>query len=150
MTGETAPGTGVIRQVGTPIADLVQQGMADVSGVICSTRAMSIGNAPACCYTISDGTGELDLLFLGRIQIAGMWCGRHCRAKGTAGKREDRLVLWNPRYWLAATDSEPRDVPVIAISAREAGAARPAALAAGATGYLPKPSATQTLPAKIH
>ena len=109
MTDHSAPGTGGKRYAATNMADIVPQGFADVSGVISSATAMSIGGAPACRYTLSDGTGELDLLFLGRVEIAGMRCGRRCRASGTACQRDDRLVLWNPRYWLAPTGSQSPD-----------------------------------------
>ena len=101
------------RKAAARIADAVPQGRADVTGVICSVPAMSIGGMPACRYTLTDGTGELDLLFLGRVEIAGMRCGRRCRAAGTAGRRDDRLVLWNPRYWLEPTDSKPPDRLVV-------------------------------------
>jgi CheY-like chemotaxis protein len=112
---------------------------------------MSIAGTPACRYTLTDGTGELDLLFLGRVEIAGIRSGRRCRAVGTVARRDDRLVLWNPRYWLepAGADSESPDVPVTAISAREAVATR-SALAAGASDYLTKPFAMDTLLTKIH
>ena len=107
------PGTGATGHVAARITDIVPQGLADVSGVISSATAMSIGGAPACRYTLTDGTGELDLLFLGRVEIAGMRRGQRCRAKGTVGKRDDRLVLWNPRYWLGSTGSEVPDVLVV-------------------------------------
>jgi hypothetical protein len=107
VTEQTGPGTLGNRDAASLIADLVPQGRADVSGVILCARPMSIGGAPACRYTISDGTGELDLLFLGRVEIAGLRRGRSCRAMGTVGKRDGRLVLWNPRYWLASASPEP-------------------------------------------
>lgn len=217
MIDQTGPGTGGKRHIATRITDVVPQGLAEVSGVICSARAMLIGGAPACRYILTDGTGELDLLFLGRVKIPGMRCGRRCRAKGTAGKRDDRLVLWNPRYWLESRGSESPDVlvvvddaairrvlevsltargyqvdvaatgaaaiqlarrepgvvvldiglpdmsglaaisairakcdvPIIAISAQEAVATRTAALAAGASDYLPKPFAMDALLTRI-
>jgi len=226
MTVQTGPAAGGEDQVATRIAQVVPQGRADVSGVIRSARAMSIGGTPACRYTLTDSTGELDLLFLGRLEIAGLQCGRCCRAEGTAGTRDGRLVLWNPRYWIepAGTESangslpcaarnalvvdddqairrvlelslsahgyrvdvaatgaaaielvrrEPSFVvvdvglpdmnglaairairarcnaPIIAISAREAVATRDAALAAGASDYLPKPFAIESLLARI-
>jgi hypothetical protein len=48
---------------------------------------------------------------------------------GTVSKRDDRLVLWNPRYWLQPTDSK--------------------SLAAGAGDGLSKPAALDSLPAKV-
>jgi hypothetical protein len=113
MTDLAGPRTGGQAQAAARMADLVPQSPADVTGVISSVRAMSIAGAPACRYTLTDGTGELDLLFIGRVEIAGLECGRRCRAVGTVGKRDHRLVLWNPRYWLEPTDSKPPDVLVV-------------------------------------
>jgi hypothetical protein len=62
---------------------------------------------------ITDGTGELDALFLGRTAVAGLAAGTRCGVTGTAGTHGTRLVVWNPRYRL-----EPRD---------GAGAGRPVA-----------------------
>jgi hypothetical protein len=107
MTDLAEPGTGGKGQAAMRMADLVPQGRADVTGVISSMRAMSLAGTPACRYALTDDTGELDLLFMGRVQIAGMECGRLCRAVGTVGRRDDRLVLWNPRYWLDPADSKP-------------------------------------------
>jgi CheY-like chemotaxis protein len=214
LAGSRTAGGG---QAAARMADLVPQGRADVTGVISSVRAMSIASTPACRYTLTDGTGELDLLFIGRVEIAGMECGRRCRAVGTVSRRDHRLVLWNPRYWLEPTDSKPPDVlvvdndkavrrvlevslaargyqvdvaatgaaaielarrepgfvildiglpdmsglaaisairaecdaPIIAISSQEAVATRSAALAAGASDYLSKPFAMDTLLAKV-
>jgi CheY-like chemotaxis protein len=226
----------VVRSIG----EARPQVRADVSGVIRSARAMSIGGTPACSYTLADGTGRLDLLFLGRVQVAALEQGRHCRAEGMVATRDDRNVIWNPRYWiqpedragpgrrapsgpacglparlpagsraarvlvvdddratrrvlavslrahgyqvdLAATGEEAValagldpdlilldiglpdinglmaigqlqaecDAPIIVISARETIATRPAALAAGAVEYVPKPFAIDGLLAKI-
>jgi hypothetical protein len=107
MTDLAGPQTSGKGQPAARIADLVPQGQADVTGVISSMRAMSLAGTPACRYALTDGTGELDLLFMGRVQIAGMECGRRCRAVGTVSRRDDRLVLWNPRYWLDPADSKP-------------------------------------------
>jgi hypothetical protein len=73
-----------------------------VSGVIRRYRAMTLSGTPACCYALADGTGEIDLLFLGRISVAGLYPGRHCSAAGMAAVRDGRFVLWNPQYSLQA------------------------------------------------
>jgi hypothetical protein len=114
MSDQGTPGTcaGGKEQGATCIADLVTQGRADVTGVIRSAHPMSISGVPACRYVLTDGTGELDLMFLGRVQIAGIEPGRRCRAVGRVSERDDRLVLWNPRYWLAPAGPECRDVLV--------------------------------------
>jgi len=78
-----------------------QQAVA-VSGVIRRYRAMSLRGTPACSYTLADGTGEIDLLFLGRISVAGLHPGRGCSAAGMAAVRDGRYVFWNPQYTLQA------------------------------------------------
>jgi len=123
------------RNAAARIADAVLQGRADVTGVICSVRAMSIAGTPACRYTLTDATGELDLLFLGRVEIAGMRCGRRCRAAGTVSRRDDRMVLWNPRYWLEPADATPPDVLVV----DDIAVRRVLEVAAGASDCLSKP-----------
>jgi hypothetical protein len=86
----------------TPIAAVRAQQTVAVSGVVRRYRAMSLRGTPACSYTLADGTGEIDLLFLGRISVAGLYPGRRCSAAGVAGVRDGRYVLWNPQYWLQA------------------------------------------------
>ena len=66
---------------------------------------MTIGSGPACRYTLADETGEVDLLFLGRVVVAGLEPGSRCSAEGTAADRDGRLVIWNPRYQLYPVDS---------------------------------------------
>jgi hypothetical protein len=87
--------------ISTPIGAVRVQEFVSVSGVIRLVRAMSIGGVPACRCVLADGTGELDLLFLGRVSVAGFAGGRRCLATGRAAEREDRIVLWNPHYVLA-------------------------------------------------
>jgi hypothetical protein len=85
----------------TPIGQAHPQEWAAVSGVIRSSTAMALRGCPACRCTITDGTGELDLIFLGRVEVPGLEAGRHCSAEGMAACRDDRIVIWNPRYSLA-------------------------------------------------
>ncbi len=97
----TEPGPGLVVK---PVGEVRPQVRAEVSGVIRSVVAMSIGGAPACSYTLADGTGSLDLVFLGRIRVAGLEQGRHCRAEGMVAIRRGRNVMWNPRYWIQPED----------------------------------------------
>ena len=86
----------------TSIAEVRAQQPVAVSGVIRRYRAMSLRGTPACSYTLADGTGEIDLLFLGRTSVAGLYPGRRCIAAGVAAVRDGRHVLSNPQYWLQA------------------------------------------------
>lgn len=122
MTGQDGPDPGTTPQpVAERVADVRPQVWADVTGVITSDHPMSLSGTPACRYTLTDGTGELDLLFLGRVLIAGLVPGSRCRVQGRAAVRDDRIVIWNPRYWLDPADAprEDRSEPCQSESARE-------------------------------
>jgi hypothetical protein len=86
--------------VPTPVAKVLPQDRVIVTGAIKSATPMSISGFPACRYSLADDTGEVDLMFLGRVVIAGLEPGRRCRAEGMAATRDDRIVIWNPRYEL--------------------------------------------------
>jgi hypothetical protein len=86
------------------IFDARPQARVEVTGTIGVAGAVRVGSGFAYRCVLSDGTGELDALFLGRTAIAGLTAGARCSVAGTAGIYGGRLVVWNPRYRL-----EPRD-----------------------------------------
>jgi hypothetical protein len=88
----------VDRRVVTTIGEIRPQDRVLLTGIIRSKAALSISGCPACRYTLADGTGEVDMLFLGRVLIAGLETGLHCIAAGRAAARDGRIVVWNPRY----------------------------------------------------
>jgi hypothetical protein len=88
------------------IGDVRPRELVTVSGVILKGTAMALRGCPACRYALTDGTGELDLIFLGRIEVVGLEAGREIRAEGRAAVRDDRIVLWNPHYQLMPKDGE--------------------------------------------
>lgn len=53
-------------------------------------------------YTLDDGTGTVELVFLGRPVVAGLGPGTRCTVEGTALVRDGRLQIWNPRYRIEA------------------------------------------------
>lgn len=86
---------------GSVIAEIarIRAGLAfDVSGVIGATRTIKVGRSETCCCTLVDGTGKIDLLFLGRGIVSDLRTGVACAASGRAAMRSGRLVAWNPRY----------------------------------------------------
>jgi CheY-like chemotaxis protein len=95
---EQPPATGCI-------AEIKPRALADVTGTIKSRHALALAGTPACRYVLADETGELDLLFLGRVEIAGLEPGRRCRAEGRTAVRDGRIVIWNPRYRLLPAES---------------------------------------------
>jgi hypothetical protein len=83
-----------------PIDQVQPQERVAVRGIIVASVPMALRGCPACRCVLADATGELDLIFLGRIEVPGLEPGRRCIAEGTAAARDYRIVLWNPRYQL--------------------------------------------------
>ena len=82
----------------TRIAGVRLRSRVTVTGVIRSAAAETIGTGPAFRCVLADGSGQIDLLFLGREALTGLEPGRRCTATGRACPHEGRLVIWNPRY----------------------------------------------------
>jgi hypothetical protein len=51
---------------------------------------------------LDDGTGRIDLLFVGRDVVPGFVLGARCHVEGTARLDHGRLTLWNPLYRLGS------------------------------------------------
>ena len=60
----------------------------------------SIAASPAVRCVLADGSGQIDMLFLGRESVAGLVPGRRCTATGRVCVHRGRLVIWNPGYEL--------------------------------------------------
>lgn len=69
-----------------------------VSGCVLEHATIRVGDALSGVYTFDDGTGSVDLIFLGRAVVAGLREGVWCTIEGTAQPGPDRLVIWNPLY----------------------------------------------------
>jgi len=65
-------------------------------------RSMSLGYR----CVLDDGTGRIDLLFLGRDRVPGLSLGARCHVEGTARMDRGRLTMWNPLYLLEAAGCE--------------------------------------------
>jgi two-component system, OmpR family, sensor histidine kinase KdpD len=93
------------------ISDVDGQDRVKVTGTIISTHVVSVGSSDAYCCVLADGTGELDLLFLGRAAIAGLAVGTRCSIAGVVATHGGRLAVWNPRYQVYSAeeslDGEP-------------------------------------------
>jgi hypothetical protein len=83
------------------------------SGIIVSASLWSReeGELQALGYrcVLDDGTGRIDLLFVGRYRVPGLVPGARCHVEGTARLDHGRLTLWNPLYRLSPdVESEAR------------------------------------------
>jgi hypothetical protein len=89
----------------TPIVAVRPRDRVVVTGVVraVTTETVGIGSAVRC--VLADGTGEIDLIFLGWSAIAGLELGRRCTAWGRACSSGGLLVIWNPRYQIEAKET---------------------------------------------
>ena len=86
------------RPVAHQIADAFPRGRVVVAGVIHSTEVTTEHGTASYLCVLDDGTGELELLFLGRRSVTGLGVGTRCTVEGTARMDGGRLVVWNPLY----------------------------------------------------
>jgi hypothetical protein len=85
---------------GTPCGELSGRRRATVSGTLHSVTLRPHGGVPALEAQLSDGTGSLVLVWLGRREIVGVEPGAALRVEGFVACTEGRKVLYNPRYEL--------------------------------------------------
>jgi two-component system sensor histidine kinase KdpD len=78
------------------------------TGTIVATEVTSRGSSPVFCCTLHDGSGELDVLFLGRSSVPGFSVGTRCSVEGLALNEDNRLAVWNPLYRFEAPVTDPR------------------------------------------
>ena len=58
------------------------------------------GGVPALEAELTDGTGSITIVWLGRRQIAGIEPGRSIAVLGRIGEHDGERILYNPRYEL--------------------------------------------------
>jgi hypothetical protein len=71
-----------------------------VLGRVHAVKVQPWGGAPSVEATITDGTGELTLVFLGRRAVGGVRPGVLVSAEGVVGTNRNRAVMLNPVYSL--------------------------------------------------
>ncbi len=82
------------------VAEIIAPRSLHITGTIVATATISVGRAYGYECTVDDGTGRLDIVYLGRRAVAGLRTGVRIAVEGRAGLRGDRPVVWNPRYRL--------------------------------------------------
>jgi two-component system, OmpR family, sensor histidine kinase KdpD len=94
-----------------------------VTGTIVSAQTIAVGSGLAYRCVLADGTGELDLLFLGHPAIAGLAAGIRCSIEGIVTERGGRLAVWNPRYQVQPAEAPPVTGVESSAAGSDAGAA---------------------------
>jgi hypothetical protein len=86
----------------TPIGSLTLRVPARVGGEVTRMRITPRSGIPALEVVVSDGSGDLAVVFTGRRSIGGMSNGRSVLFEGVAHEEHGRTVLLNPAYTLLA------------------------------------------------
>ncbi len=89
-----------------PVDQLTERTHASVTGVLRSVTLRPREGVPALEAELYDGSGTLDLVWLGRRQIAGIEPGRRLRVDGLVCRVDGRRTLFNPRYELRPRPGE--------------------------------------------
>lgn len=89
-----------------PVADASDRQRATVSGVLRSVTIRPRERVPAVQAELFDGSGVLDLVWLGRREIPGIEPGRRLRAEGRVCDVHGRATIYNPRYRLRVRPGE--------------------------------------------
>lgn len=88
----------------TPIGDCTQRSRVSICGTLRTVTSVAGDEVPAVEAELHDGSGVVDIVWLGRRRIAGIEPGRTLRACGRLAERGGRKVMFNPSYELSSGD----------------------------------------------
>ncbi|HZL03359.1 MAG TPA: OB-fold nucleic acid binding domain-containing protein [Cellulomonas sp.] len=89
-----------------PVDEVSDRHRVSVSGVLRSVTLRPREGVPALEAELYDGSGTLDLVWLGRRAIAGIDPGRRLRIDGVVCDIAGRPTVFNPRYELRPRPGE--------------------------------------------
>lgn len=92
-------------QLATPIGDIVPRHRVRVSGTIRALTVPVETTIPELVAEVTDGTGDLLVVWMGRRAIAGIDTGRRILLEGMVGHAGERLRMFNPRYSLLPSEA---------------------------------------------
>lgn len=90
------------------IAEVADRSLIDCVGVVRSVSVPPRGRVPAVVAELFDGTGALDVVWLGRREILGIDPGVRMRVRGRVMQKRGRTTIFNPRYDLLPRGGDPR------------------------------------------
>ena len=82
----------------TPIAEVSYRSRYRVAGKVRSIRVAPWSGVPALECILVDGSGAINVVFLGRRQVAGIDVGTVMVVHGVIGRHRDQLAVVNPEY----------------------------------------------------
>ena len=84
----------------TQIGELVYRQRSPYRGRVHSVRVQPWSSVQALECTVVDGSGAVNVVFLGRRTVPGLEVGTKLTAEGMVGKHDGRLAIINPSYEL--------------------------------------------------
>lgn len=85
---------------GTRIADAPDRERVRLRGTLRTVTLRPRGGVPALEAELTDGSGALIVVWLGRRRIAGISPGTSIQVEGRIGSSEGHRIIYNPRYEL--------------------------------------------------
>ncbi len=82
------------------IADAPLRERVVVQGTLKTVTLRPRGGVPALEAELYDGTGSINVIWLGRRRIGGIAPGRGLRVEGRIGQQDGESIMFNPRYSL--------------------------------------------------
>lgn len=98
------------RPIARKILDAQPRQRLIVTGLVVAAAIQDVGGSPSACYTVDDGSGRVDLLFLGRRRIDNLDLGTCVTVEGTVMADTTTMVIWNPIYRIEP-DPDHRPLP---------------------------------------
>ncbi|MFI2751925.1 OB-fold nucleic acid binding domain-containing protein [Cellulomonas sp. P22] len=89
-----------------PVANVSHRRRASISGVLRSVTLRPREGTPALEAELYDGSGTIDLVWLGRRSIGGVEPGRRLKVEGLVCSLAGRPTIYNPRYELRPRPGE--------------------------------------------
>ncbi|GIG24398.1 OB-fold nucleic acid binding domain-containing protein [Cellulomonas denverensis] len=90
----------------TPVGTAPERTRVKLAGVLRSVVLRPREGVPALEAELYDGSGTVELVWLGRREIAGVEPGRRLKVEGMVCTREGRRSMFNPRYELRPRPGE--------------------------------------------
>lgn len=84
----------------TAIADVSERSVATIAGRIAHIEVSPLDGPARLIASVEDGTGSLELVFMGRRLIPGIRAGQRLSAHGRVIDEDGVRRLYNPRYEL--------------------------------------------------
>lgn len=97
---------GCVELGAVPVTQLPDRELVRVAGTLRTVTLRPRAGVPALVAELYDGSGTINLVWLGRRRIPGIEPGRALVAAGRVTRDHDQPVIFNPRYELRPVGAE--------------------------------------------